>query len=147
MAGSSTSNKARGRKLGSELHTTDGTRSSRPFVSDGLCMGLSVVVSGSSHSNDTRMPTTRLAHNGPKPCELQAKWLWRRLQAALWCILLSAPLEIAHLRPSEPNAPNNHHHHATTPATPPRFIMVAISLECRASRITMRGSPARGRRE
>ena len=71
----------------------------------------------------TQVPTTRPAYNGPKPCELQAKWLRRRLRAALWCIFLSAPLGIAHLRPSEPNAPNNHHHHhhhhwSTTPQRP-----------------------------
>ena len=68
MAGSSASNKARGKELGSKLHTTGGARSSRPFVS-GFRWSVygPVVVSGSSHSNDTRMPTTRHAYNGPKP--------------------------------------------------------------------------------
>jgi len=65
---------------------------------------------------------------------------------------LSPPLEIVHLMPSEPtNAPIEQpsHHHATTttPATPLRFIMVPISLECRASRIITHSPPARGRRE
>ena len=51
MADSSTSNKARGKELGSKLHTTGEARSSRPFW---------VVVSGSSHSNDTHVLHSRL---------------------------------------------------------------------------------------
>ena len=52
MAGGSTSNKARGKELGSKLHTTGGARSSRPFVSGGLLcmMGL-----WSSRNQATRM--------------------------------------------------------------------------------------------
>ena len=50
MADSSTSNKARGKELGSKLHTTGEARSSRPFW---------VVVSGSSHSNDTHVLHSR----------------------------------------------------------------------------------------
>ena len=49
MAGSSTSNEARGKEVGSKLQTTGEARSSRPFV----------VVSGSSHSNDTHVLHSR----------------------------------------------------------------------------------------
>ena len=62
MAGSSTSNKARGKELGSKLHTTGEARSSRSFV----------VVSGSSHSNGTHVLHSR-AHNGA--CVQQAEIL------------------------------------------------------------------------
>jgi hypothetical protein len=147
MAGSSTSNKARGKELGSKLHTTGGALSSRSFVSGGLCMmGL-----WSCRNQATRMilarPQRSLRTTGRNLASYKRSGFGGVCGRRCGEFLLSAPLEIVHLRPIAPNAPNNHHHHATTSATPPPFIMVAISLECRASRITMHGPPARGRRE
>jgi hypothetical protein len=110
MAGSSTSNKARGKELGRKLQTTGEARLSCPFV----------VVSGSSHSNDTRMPTTRHAYNGPKPLRATNEVASAAFAGGVVVnFAVSSPLEIVHLRPSEPNAPNNHHHH-TTPQRPQR---------------------------